>query len=128
MSPSDLDVIIPNDSLRQPSYQSAWCLQDLVICLAVLTTHLNRNGQIVRRISFLFTIFSQYEPLSKAVKLRLWLSWYKHCGVRTFSASHWLRFLFRTKPHDAYSKHWTQHLPVTPKQPHKKQLDWIFWP
>lgn len=66
VSPYELDSVIPTDSLRQPSHKSAWCLQDPAICMSVLMTHLNRNGQIAGHISFLFTIFNKYEPVSKA--------------------------------------------------------------
>lgn len=66
VSPFELDAVIPTDSLRQPSHKSAWCLHDPAICMAVLMTHLNRNGQIAGHVSFLFTIFNKYEPVSQA--------------------------------------------------------------
>lgn len=66
VSPFELNAVIPTDSLRQPSHKSAWCLHDPAICMAVLMTHLNRNGQIAGHVSFLFTIFNKYEPVSQA--------------------------------------------------------------
>lgn len=64
--PFELDAVIPADSLRQPRHKSACCLHDPAIFMAVLMTHLNRNGQIAGHISFLFTIFNKYEPGSKS--------------------------------------------------------------
>ena len=122
VSPFELDAVIPADSLRQPRHKSACCLHNLAIFMAVLMIHLNRNGQIAGHISFLFpSSISMSQGVN--LKLRLWLSLYKYGGARTFSASHWPRFIFITKQHGGYSKHWTLNLHVTPKLPHKKQLD-----
>lgn len=82
----ELDAVTPTDSLRQSSHQYGWCLQDLVICLDVPMTQVNRNGKIFGHISSLFTIFNKYEPVNNAIKLRLWLNLYKYGKARTFSA------------------------------------------
>lgn len=66
VSPFGLDAVIPADSLRQPSHKSACSLHDLAIFMAILMTHLNRNGQTAGHISFLFTIFNKHEPGSKS--------------------------------------------------------------
>lgn len=42
---SESDVVTPTESLKQPLHQHVWCLQDLVICIAVLMIQVNRYGQ-----------------------------------------------------------------------------------